>query len=158
MAKGGKASRDNPKSIVEGFRQVVQDLLVPELKALQVRMENLEAELKEHRKQTAEQFAALRKEMEERFAKVDERFAKVDEQFVRVWQVLNRLLEAQQQTQTALQRILDRMDVTEALRDAQTRQQVLEERTEHLHEQVQHLRGLMELLLRQRGIQPPSMP
>lgn len=119
------------ESIVEGLRQVVQDLLVPEIKALQVRIEHLEAELKEHRK-------------------------KNHEQFVKFWQVLSQLVEAQHHVQVVLQRILELLDITKELREAQARQKVIEERAKWLYEQIQRLRGLMELSLHQRGIKPPS--
>lgn len=56
--------------IVEGFRKVVQDLLVPELKAMQVEIRHLNERLGK----IEEKLEALHKEMDERFLKIDERF------------------------------------------------------------------------------------
>jgi len=60
---------------VGGFRAAIQDLLVPELKALQVEVRNLRATLERHEqiiaqlsKEQAERFAALQQEMDKRFA------------------------------------------------------------------------------------------
>ena len=50
------------RDIIVGFRQVIQDLLVPELKAIQVELRHY-----------SEQF----KEIGKRFKKVDERFERV---------------------------------------------------------------------------------
>lgn len=106
---------DSSSSIVTGILEIIQDLLVPELKAIQVTLQHLQEELKEHRRQT-----------EERFAKV--------------WQMLNRLLEANQHTKLIFQRILDRLDVTEMVKETQSRQKMVEA-------EVAYLRELMTLLL-----------
>ncbi len=135
-----KKSPNNPRSFVEALRQVVQDLLVPELKAIQVTLQH-----------HGELIQALQRQMDERFAKVDERFKEV-------WQAIHQLTEAQQHTQVVLQRILDRLDFTDALRETRSRQDVMETQIAHLQEQMQHLRALMEMVLRQRGIEPPSPP
>ncbi len=151
MPKGQKKSANNPRSLVEALRQVVQDLLVPELKAIQVTLQH-----------HGELIQALQRQMDERFAKVDERFERLetemDERFKEVWQAIHQLTEAQQHTQMMLQRILDRLDITDALRETRSRQDVMETQIAHLQEQMQHLRALMEMVLRQRGIEPPSPP
>jgi len=83
------------ENIVQGFRQVIQDLLVPELKALQVEVKHVQEtvsaqgqELRALRQETNERFEALHREMNERFAKVDERFEalhrEMNERFARV--------------------------------------------------------------------------
>lgn len=59
--------------IVEGLRKVIQDLLVPELKAVQVEIRHLNERLA----RLEERFEAMHEEMDERFLKVDERFEKV---------------------------------------------------------------------------------
>lgn len=144
--KRGENQRRNPRSFLEGLRQVIQDLLVPELKAIQVKLQH-----------HGELIQSLQHQMDEWFKKVDERFNKVDEEFTKVWQAINELVEAQRHTQMILQRILDRLDVTEAVRETQSRQKVMEAQVEDLRDQVQYLRSLMEMLLRQRGVEPPPL-
>lgn len=51
------------RDIVEGFREVIRDLLIPEFKALQTEVRHL-----------SERLQKLEQVMEERFARVDERF------------------------------------------------------------------------------------
>lgn len=156
--KGGKNQSRNPRGFLEGLRQIIQDLLVPELKAIQVTLQHhgeliqsLQRQMDERFKKVDEQF----NKVDERFNKIDERFNKVDEEFTKVWQAINELVEAQRHTQMILQRILDRLDVTEAVRETQSRQKVMEAQVEDLRDQVQYLRSLMEMLLRQRGVEPP---
>ncbi len=78
------------------------------------------------------------------------------EEFAKVWKAITGLLEAQQHNQVILQRILDRLDVTEMVRETQTRQKVIEAQTEQLREEVAHLRRLLEMAMQQRGIQPTT--
>ncbi len=184
-----KEQIDNPKSFVEGLRQVIQDLLVPELKAIQVTLQhhgeliqNLQRQMETMQRQNDERFAAVQKQMDERFAafqrQMDERFAAVQrqmderfaalqqqilafqqqtaEEFSKVWQSIAELLEAQRHTQVVLQRILDRLDVMEIVKETQTRQKVIEAQTEQLREEVAHLRRLLEMTMQQRGIQPTT--
>ncbi|MCX7642459.1 MAG: hypothetical protein N2116_01440 [Armatimonadetes bacterium] len=54
-----KERLDNPKGFVEGLRQVIQDLLVPELKAIQVTLQH-----------QSELIQVLRRQMDERFTAV----------------------------------------------------------------------------------------
>ncbi|MCS7191654.1 MAG: hypothetical protein NZ937_01550 [Armatimonadetes bacterium] len=206
-----KKKRNNPKSFVEGLRQAIQDLLVPELRAIQVtlqhhgeliqglqrQMETMQRQNDERfasmQKQMDERFTAMQKQMDERFAamqqQMDERFAAVQQQmderfaamqqqmderfaamqqqildshqqtaeeFKKVWQAITELLEGQRHTQLILQRILDRLDVTEMVKETQTRQKVVEAQTEQLREEVAHLRRLLEMAMGQRGIQPTT--
>ncbi len=184
-----KEQVDNPKSFVEGLRQVIQDLLVPELKAIQVTLQhhgeliqNLQRQMETMQRQNDERFAALQRQMDERFVTVqrqmDERFAALQQQmdkrfaavqqqivafqqqtaeeFSKVWQAITELLEAQRHTQMGLQRVLDRLDVTEMIKETQTRQKVVEAQTEQLREEVAHLRRLLEMAMQQRGIQPTT--
>ncbi len=189
MAQRKKEQVDNPKSFVEGLRQVIQDLLVPELKAIQVTLQhhgeliqNLQRQMETMQRQNDERFAALQRQMDERFVTVqrqmderftalqqqmDKRFAAVQQQIVafqqqtaeefsKVWQAITELLEAQRHTQMGLQRVLDRLDVTEMIKETQTRQKVVEAQTEQLREEVAHLRRLLEMAMQQRGIQPTT--
>jgi len=184
-----KEQVDNPKSFVEGLRQVIQDLLVPELKAIQVTLQhhgeliqNLQRQMETMQRQNDERFAALQRQMDERFVTVqrqmderftalqqqmDKRFAAVQQQIVafqqqtaeefsKVWQAIKELLEAQRHTQMGLQRVLDRLDVTEMIKETQARQKVVEAQTEQLREEVAHLRRLLEMAMQQRGIQPTT--
>jgi predicted component of type VI protein secretion system len=133
-----KSEGENPIGIVAGFRQVVQDLLVPELKAIQVTLHH-----------HGELIQGLQRQMETMQKQNVEEFAKV-------WKAITELLEAQQHNQVILQRILDRLDVTEMVRETQTRQKVIEAQTEQLREEVAHLRRLLEMAMQQRGIQPTT--
>jgi predicted component of type VI protein secretion system len=133
-----KSEGENPIGIVAGFRQVVQDLLVPELKAIQVTLQH-----------HGELIQSLQRQMETMQKQNAEEFAKV-------WKAITELLEAQQHNQVILQRILDRLDVTEMVRETQTRQKVIEAQTEQLREEVAHLRRLLEMAMQQRGIQPTT--
>jgi predicted component of type VI protein secretion system len=136
--KKKKSKGENPIGIVAGFRQIVQDLLVPELKAIQVTLQH-----------HGELIQGLQRQMETMQKQNVEEFAKV-------WKAITELLEAQQHNQVILQRILDRLDVTEMVRETQTRQKVVEAQTEQLREEVAHLRRLLEMAMQQRGIQPTT--
>lgn len=70
--------------IVQGLRAAIQDLLVPELKAIQVELKHqgeaittLQSELKELRKEMHERFEAVHKEMNERFEGVMKEIAEL---------------------------------------------------------------------------------
>ncbi len=176
--KGEGKHSDNPRSFVEGLRQVIQDLLVPELKAIQVTLQHhgeliqgLQRQMETMQRQNDERFAAMQKQMDDRFAalqkEMDERFAAMQQQilafqqqtaeeFSKVWQAITELLEGQRHTQMALQRVLDRLDVAEMIKETQTRQKVVEAQTEQLREEVAHLRRLLEMSMQQRGIQPTT--
>jgi len=113
-------------------------LLVPELKAIQVTLQH-----------HGELIQGLQRQMET----MQKQNA---EEFTKVWKAITELLEAQQHNQVILQRILDRLDVTEMVRETQTRQKVIEAQTEQLREEVAHLRRLLEMAMQQRGIQPTT--
>ena len=133
-----KLGKENPIGIVAGFRQIVQDLLVPELKAIQVTLQH-----------HSELIQGLQRQMEAMQRQNAEEFAKV-------WEAITDLLETLQHNQIILQRILDRLDVTEMVWETQTRQKVIEAQTEQLREEVSHLRRLLEMAMQQRGIQPTT--
>lgn len=151
---------------------------MPELKAIQVTLQHhseliqgLQRQMEKMQQQNDERFAAVQRQMDERFAAVqrqmDERFAAVqqqivafqqqtNEEFAKVCQAITELLEAQRHTQLVLQRILDRLDVVEMIKETQTRQKVVEAQTEQLREEVAHLRRLLEMAMQQRGLQPTT--
>lgn len=75
------------RDIVEGFREVIRDLLIPEFKALQTEVRHLGERLGKLEQVMEERFARVEERfahVEERFARVDEHFARVDERFARV--------------------------------------------------------------------------
>ncbi len=193
----GKPTTENPKGIVSGFRQAIQDLLATELKALQVRVEGLKTELHEHRRQTAGEFTRIWQSLTQLFEtqhhtqlvlqrilerqKASERH--YNEQFERIWQVLSQileenrqmqialdeqfaqiretqrlLLESSRETQVALRQMLERLDISEELKEKRAKQQMVEERAEHLEEEVRQLRELGHVLLCHSGISPTSSP
>lgn len=132
-----KEHLDNPKSFMEGLRQVIQDLLVPELKAIQVTLQhhgeliqNLQRQMKTMQRQNDKRFVAVQRQMDERFAAMQQQILafqqQTAEEFSKVWQAITELLEAQKHTQVVLQRILDRLDVMEIVKEAQTGQKVIE--------------------------------
>ena len=140
-----RSEKGNPIGIVAGFRQIVQDLLVPELKAIQVTLQH-HGELIQGLQR---QMEAMQRQMDERFTAMQQQNA---EEFAKVWKAITELFEAQQHNQIVLQRISDRLDVTEMVRETQTRQKVIEAQTEQLREEVAHLRRLLEMAMQQRGI------
>jgi len=176
--KAQNSGKRNPIGIVAGFRQIVQDLLVPELKAIQVTLQHhseliqgLQRQMEAMQRQMDERFAAMQRQMDERFTamqkQMDERFTAMQrqmeamqkqnaEEFAKVWKTITEMLETQQHNQIILQRILDRLDVTEMVRETQTRQKVIEAQTEQLREEVSHLRRLLEMAMQQRGVQPTT--
>lgn len=93
------------KGLVQGIREVIQDLLVPELKAIR-------QELKDH----SERF----ERMDKRFEAMDKRFEKVDERFEKIE---NRL----QGIELTMQKILERLDVTEKVARLESVQQEMGE-------------------------------
>ncbi len=113
MAQRKKEQVDNPKSFVEGLRQVIQDLLVPELKAIQVTLQhhgeliqNLQRQMETMQRQSDERFTALQQQMDKRFAAMQQQIVafqqQTAEEFSKVWQAIKELLEAQRHTQTGL--------------------------------------------------------
>ncbi|MCK4389568.1 MAG: hypothetical protein KAV83_04940 [Desulfobacterales bacterium] len=82
---------DDITKTVGGFRAAIQDLLVPELKAIQT-------ELKHH----TEEFARIDK----RFEAVDRRFEAVDRRFEAMFQSLRHI-------ETTQSEILEKLDVKE---------------------------------------------
>ncbi|MCS7185856.1 MAG: hypothetical protein RMK89_02760, partial [Armatimonadota bacterium] len=83
---------------------------------------------------------------------------KYDEQFAQIREAQRLLLETSREMELALRQVLNRLDVSEELKETRTRQQVVEERTGHLEEEVRQLRELVHLLLRHSGISPTQSP
>ena len=157
--KAKRSEKENPIGIVAGFRQIVQDLSVPELKAIQATLQHhgeliqrLQRQMEAMQRQMDERFLALQRQMDERFTAMQQQNA---EEFAKVWKAIAELLEAQQHNQIVLQRILDRLEVTEMVWETQTCQKV-KAQTEQLREEVAHLRRLLEMAMQQRGTQPAT--
>ncbi|MCS7207487.1 MAG: hypothetical protein NZ951_06095 [Dehalococcoidia bacterium] len=82
------------RDIVEGFRQVVRDLLIPEFKALQAevrllgeRLDRLEKVLEERFAQVEQRFGQMEQrfgQLDQRFVQIEQRFAQVDQRFAQV--------------------------------------------------------------------------
>ena len=87
------------RDLVTGLRQALQDLLVPELRAIKATLEaqgkelvTLRQDMNQRFQEVNERFLALGREMNERFEalhrEMDERFLRVDERFLGVEQLL----------------------------------------------------------------------
>ena len=108
---------DDISKTVGGFRAAIQDLLVPELKAIQT-------ELKQH----SEEFAKIDKRFEavdKRFEAVDKRFEAVDKRFEAIIQSLHHLEMTQGE-------ILAKLDVKEEVSQYTSKTNALEKRMDDL--------------------------
>ena len=108
---------DDISKTVGGFRAAIQDLLVPELKAIQT-------ELKHH----SEEFAKIDKRFEaldKRFEAVDKRFEAVDKRFEAIIQSLHHLEMTQGE-------ILAKLDVKEEVSQYTSKTNALEKRMDDL--------------------------
>ncbi|GBD11529.1 hypothetical protein HRbin23_01196 [bacterium HR23] len=126
----GKGMR--PKDMVTGLREALQDLLVPELRAIATKVDENTKQIQavserldrftqvvEERFATArqesdsrflallEETKALRQEMNERFLQVEARFAKMDERFAKVDERFEALRQETNARFEALQREMD---------------------------------------------------
>ena len=101
---------DDISKTVGGFRAAIQDLLVPELKAIQT-------ELKHH----SEEFAKIDK----RFEALDKRFEAVDKRFEAIIQSLHHLEMTQGE-------ILAKLDVKEEVSQYTSKTNALEKRVDDL--------------------------
>jgi chromosome segregation ATPase len=101
---------DDISKAVGGFRSAIQDLLVPELKAIHT-------ELKHH----SEEFARIDK----RFEAVDKRFESVDKKFDAMFQSLHHLEVTQG-------KILTKLDVKQEVSEYTSKTNALEKRVDDL--------------------------
>jgi len=72
-----RSEKGNPIGIVAGFQQIVQDLLVPELKAIQVTLQH-HGELIQGLQR---QMEAMQRQMDERFTAMQQQNAKNSQKF-----------------------------------------------------------------------------
>ena len=106
---------------VGGFRAAIQDLLVPELKAIQT-------ELKHHSEEFAridKRFEAIDKRFEALHKEMNQRFERVDKRFEAVFQSLHHLEMTQGE-------ILAKLDVKEEVNRYTSKTNALEKRVDDL--------------------------
>lgn len=82
-----------PKDIVIGFRDIVQDLLVPELKAIKVEL------------------ASFKEEVRNEFKHVYERFEQVDKRFEQVFTELKEMRQDMEELKIGQAEILAKLDL-----------------------------------------------
>ena len=119
---------DDITKTVGGFRVAIQDLLVPELKAIHT-------ELKHHTEEFAridkrfeamdKRFEVLRQEMNQRFEGVDRRFEAVDRHFEAMFQSLRHI-------ETTQGEILAKLDIKEEVSQYTSKTNALEKRMDDL--------------------------
>ncbi|MFO7985955.1 MAG: hypothetical protein R6U38_08820 [Desulfatiglandaceae bacterium] len=102
---------------VGGFRSAIQDLLVPELKAIHT-------ELKHH----SEEFAKI----EKRFEAVDKRFEAVDKRFEAVDRKFEAVFRSLQHLETTQGEILTKLDVKQEVTEFTSKTHALEKRVDDL--------------------------
>lgn len=83
----------------------------------------------------------------ERMNRTEQRY---DEQFAQIRETQRLLLESSRETQVALRQMLERLDISDELKETRAKQQMVEERAEHL------VRELVHVLLCHSGISPTS--
>jgi len=146
------------EKIVGGFRSAISDLLVSEMKAVQVELKHhteqfvrmdkrfdalyLEMDrrfkkMDERFEKIDERFDALYREMDRRFEKVDERFEKVDERFKEVMSSLHSIEQTQAQMLEAQKWIMDKLTFKDELADYERRISEMEKRFQKLELQLQ---------------------
>jgi len=92
----------NSADIVSGFRKAIQDLLVPEMKALQTEVKHLN-----------EKIDSVQKEMNKHFEQVDKRFEQVDKHFETMQKDFMKMHITQE-------KILDKLDVDKRMTRLET--------------------------------------
>ncbi len=65
-------------SVIDDTRKVLQDVIAPDLKAINVRLDAVERVMNLRFEQVDEHFEQIGKRMDERFAQVDKRFEQMD--------------------------------------------------------------------------------
>lgn len=115
---------DDISKTVGGFRAAIQDLLVPELKAIQT-------ELKHH----SEEFAKIDKRFEavdRRFDAVDKRFDAVDKRFEAVDKRFEAIFQSLRHLEITQGEILAKLDVKEEVSKYTSKTNALEKRVDDL--------------------------
>lgn len=136
------------EKFVGGFRKAIQDLLVPQLEALNIKIEHLREDFNKHergyqefRQNVDQRFEKVISEMHAGFAKSDEKFARIfstlekhDEKFERIFNTLekhnekfDRIFSSLVQIEKTQGVILNRLDYGERLTDLEARFERLEQ-------------------------------
>ena len=101
------------KTVIDSFREAVQDLLVPELKALRVSVDSVRTEMQLRDDKLQESIDSVRTEMQLRDERTQEMIRHLDE---RTQESIRRLDERTQESIKALSQKLDyALDVRERL-------------------------------------------
>lgn len=97
------------QDIVSGFRKALQDLLVPEIKAMQAELKFLN-----------EKIDKVSEEMNRRFEQVDRRFEQVDKRFEQVETKIDNLHKDFSKMQLTQEKILDKLDLDKRITRLET--------------------------------------
>ena len=96
-------------SVVEDFRQVLQDFLAPQLRALEARLDAIEKVTEARLKEVENVMEARFKEVGSRFKEIDSRFKEIDSRFKEVDSRFNEVTIRLQ----AVQESIDRNDASQ---------------------------------------------
>ena len=160
------------KDIIEGFRQALQDILLPEFRGMremiqqnaaaiqaqqersdrqfEAMQERMDRQFETQQKRMDRQFQEFRREMDERFARVDERFAAVDERFARVDERLEKLTAQGASNEAKLNLIIDKFDRTFDVSQRVARIEAKMDRMEKIEEEMKEIRKVIPVLSREK--------
>ncbi|MEW6686429.1 MAG: hypothetical protein AB1393_09545 [Candidatus Edwardsbacteria bacterium] len=97
--------------VVSGFRSAIQDLLVPELKAIQVELKHHSEEFK----RVDKRFEVLHQEMNQRFEAIDRRFEAIDRRFEAMDKRFEVIAEGLKRVEIVQEMILSKLDIKEEM-------------------------------------------
>ena len=100
--------------VVKGFRDAIQDLLLPEFRGMREQIAKNAAAIAEQTRAMDERFEKLRLEMDERFLRVDERFARLEAAHGETQGELRHI-------NRALERIFSKLDIAERVVKLETK-------------------------------------
>lgn len=103
----------NSTDIISGFRKALQDVLVPEIKVLQMEIKHLNEKIDHNQQEANKRFDA----MEKRFEQMDKRFEAIQKEmnarFLRIDEKLGKMHITQE-------KILDKLDVDKRMTRLET--------------------------------------
>jgi predicted nucleic acid-binding Zn-ribbon protein len=144
--------------LVKGFRDAIQDLLVPKLGAIEERLgavvqrlDRAEADTAALRRESNERFETLRQEMNDLRREMNERFANVNERFVKVDERFEALLKEIHGVSQSVANLSGQMDVLR--KDILSKLDVVN-RVAKVEGEISVLRGQMTLILHTRPSKP----
>lgn len=118
------------ENIVQGIRDAIADLLVPELKAMKQQLEYQQDE----QKGICEEIRDLRQDMNLRFQKVDERFEKMNERFQKVDDRFQKVDERFQKVDERFEQM--HREMCERFQKVDERFQRVDDRFKQMHEDL----------------------